>query len=305
MATSEVDSEIRAIRDMVNGAVFVNNIDRHGFLWDMACASMDMVGDSQLAIDAFGARPANAGQRYLEIYGLFQAIFLQQDAVVNLLAALKSARLKISDDPDMGAVRVLRNKYFGHPSKSDRPAPTTYHGISRMTVHSAEITGWTYPGFSTEVINVNDVVEQQGRGASRVLGLLRQELEVKRKEYVMRFDGKELDTDTRIYEFGKLYAWAIEPNGDTRAMAGICLDTVDEAIAAIGAGVAERYAEPGYAGDLMRTLEKASFCIQHIRRAMASGGSGDFEDEVYMDALQKAYQEIVEICASINEEFKS
>jgi hypothetical protein len=41
-------------------------------------------------------------------------------------------------------VRDLRNKYVGHPSnrKRDRQSPTTYHGLTRVTVTSAEITGW-------------------------------------------------------------------------------------------------------------------------------------------------------------------
>jgi inosine/xanthosine triphosphate pyrophosphatase family protein len=35
---------------------------------------MDMVEDAQLAIEAFGGKPGSDGQRYLEEYGLLQAI---------------------------------------------------------------------------------------------------------------------------------------------------------------------------------------------------------------------------------------
>jgi hypothetical protein len=65
---------------------------------------------------------------------------------VNLAAALMCSEVEIFKDPDMGPVRELRNKYFGHPSKRDRPPPTTYHGLSRITVTSDEITDWRTRG---------------------------------------------------------------------------------------------------------------------------------------------------------------
>jgi hypothetical protein len=102
-----------------------------------------MIGDAQLAIDAFNRKPVSEGQRYLEVYGLFQAFFLQQDAIVNLAAALKLSEIKVFEDPGFSVVRPLRNRYFGHPSKHDWAKLTTYHGLTRVTVTSDEITGWT------------------------------------------------------------------------------------------------------------------------------------------------------------------
>jgi hypothetical protein len=132
-----------------------------------------MIGDTQLAIDAFDGKPVSAGQAYLEVYGLFQAFFLQQHALENLAAALNLSELEVLDDPSMKEVRELRNKYVGHPFKYDVPKPTTYHGLTRITVTDDEITGWTYPGFSTEPINVSASIAKQAGGATRVLGQLR------------------------------------------------------------------------------------------------------------------------------------
>jgi len=47
-------------------------------------------------------------------------------------------------------------------------------------------------------------------------------------------------------------------------------------------------------------IGKAEFYLRHVRDSMTRGGSRSFEDEVYMDALQKAYEEIVEACSAIN-----
>jgi hypothetical protein len=147
VSASDVDTELRTLRASLNDGIFINNIQRHGFEWKMACASMDMIGDAQLAIDAFGRKPVSDGQRsdvyeqrYLEVYGLFQAIFLQQDAIRDLAAALKLSKINPFKDPDFSIVRDWRNRYFGHPSKHDpskheREKTTTYHGLTRVTVN--------------------------------------------------------------------------------------------------------------------------------------------------------------------------
>jgi hypothetical protein len=303
---SDVDTEIQAIRDVVNEGVFVNNIERHGFEWDMACASMDMIGDAQLAIDAFDDKPASAGQRYLEVYGLFQAFFLQQHAIKDLAAALRLADLKVLDDPDMKEVRELRNKYVGHPSKHDVPKPTTYHGLTRITVTSDEITGWTFPRFRTETISISASIAKQAQAAVRVLKQLQQRLEDKRKDYILKFDGKELPTDYHTYEFEKLYLWALQPKSDTAALADIAQKMLERTLKDMKDGIEERYSEPEGVGDLVRTIEKAEFCLEHMRTSISRGARADsFEDEVYMDALKQAYEEIVEACAAINETFKA
>jgi hypothetical protein len=193
VSASDVDTELRAIRDIVSADIFTDNIHRDGLEWEMACASMDMIGDAQLAIDAFDRKPVSEGQRlevygqrYLEVYGVFQAIYLQQDAIVNLAAALKLSEIKAFEDPDFKVVRDLRNRYIGHPSKHDLKKTTTYHGLSRMTVTSDEITGWTRdPRFSTKPISINASIAKQAEGATRVLGQLRHELEAKREDYIM------------------------------------------------------------------------------------------------------------------------
>lgn len=303
MATSSIHSKMSHLRDLVNDSVLINNRDKLGFVWDMVCASMDMVGDTQLAIDAVSDRRASDGQRYLEIYGLFQAFFLQQDALVNLATGLNLGRIDTLNG-HFSSIRDLRNKYFGHPTKRDRPAPTTYHGLSRITVNSNQITGWTYPNFSTEVIDIADTVDQQEQGTLAVLTELHQRLVNKRNEYVMTFDGKTLPTDKQSYEFEKLGAWAVDPGTDIReTMASISLDVIRAKLAEIKDGIASRYDDAGGPGDIDRMIRKAEFCIVHISQALTRAAENEFENEIYVDALRRGYRDIVENCAEINEDF--
>jgi hypothetical protein len=195
VTASDVNTELRTIRNMLTADISTDNILRHGE-FDMAVACMDMIGDTQLAIDAFDRRPASEGQghvevygqRYLEVHGLFQAIFLQQDGIRHLAAALNLSKIDVFKDPDLGDLRELRNKYFGHPSNytpDRKKIPATYHGLTRVTVTRDEITAWTYtyPRFSTETISIKASIAKQAKGATRVLERLLHELDAKQKDY--------------------------------------------------------------------------------------------------------------------------
>ncbi|MGB4844144.1 MAG: hypothetical protein WBP16_06750, partial [Ferruginibacter sp.] len=84
-----VDALCHEIRELANQPIFIQNVNRHGFNWDLAWAAMDMIEDTELAISSFLGNKAgeNQGAEYLRVYGLFQAIFMQQDAVRNLAEA--------------------------------------------------------------------------------------------------------------------------------------------------------------------------------------------------------------------------
>lgn len=301
MTAVTVNSEMSRVRDLVNDGVLFGNREKLGFVWDMVCASMDMIGDTQLAIDSFAGRPTDTGQRYLEVYGLFQAFFLQQDALVNLAAGLNLAEIEV--DAHFCSIRDLRNKYFGHPSKSDRPKPTTYHGLSRITINRAEITAWTYPNFSTETIDIAATVKQQEQGALSTLEELFRRLTEKRKDYVMTFDGQALPTDFRSYDFEKIGVWAVDSSSDRAALAQIHLGAIREELAKIEEGIKARYDNDGEPGDVMRTIKKARYCVEYLGGAMARPAANEFENEIYADALRQAYGELAEACAAINEQF--
>ena len=79
----------RRIRDLINEPRKRRLLIKRGPLWHQLCASLDAIGDSQLAIAAYPAAPgSDDGEVYLAIYGLLQACFLQQDAIHNLCEAL-------------------------------------------------------------------------------------------------------------------------------------------------------------------------------------------------------------------------
>lgn len=90
MSVNQISGVIREIRECVNNPWKQRNLLANRKNWHMICASMDVIEDSQLAINDFYRLPrftANSGG-YLYLYGLLQAFFVQQDAVSNLNQSL-------------------------------------------------------------------------------------------------------------------------------------------------------------------------------------------------------------------------
>ena len=84
--------------------------------WGQLCASMDAIQDTQCAIQAWAGGPASddLGERYLRLYGVLQALFLQQDAVKHAAEAVGE---EWEPSADLSEIRTIRNKSIGHPTK--------------------------------------------------------------------------------------------------------------------------------------------------------------------------------------------
>jgi hypothetical protein len=91
--------------------------------WAFLCSAMDIVGDACLAIDNFlrfgldgPTRYDESGERYLRLYGILTATYIQQEAVlklyqlVNVPPSLKAGR----DMIETLDIRLLRHKLSSH-----------------------------------------------------------------------------------------------------------------------------------------------------------------------------------------------
>ena len=100
-----------------------NEVRAGGNSWDRICSSSDMVNDTTRAIESYveSDYPDDLGLRYIFIYGLLQALYLQQDALESLFKAFhecypKNDRFLYKRNEDLQEVRLLRNEVTGHPT---------------------------------------------------------------------------------------------------------------------------------------------------------------------------------------------
>src|SRR5437868_8774203 len=59
--------------------------------WNMLASSFDTVSDTESAVETYEAMPdvENCGMLYLLIYGLLQALYVQEDAVESMVRAFQ------------------------------------------------------------------------------------------------------------------------------------------------------------------------------------------------------------------------
>jgi hypothetical protein len=133
------------------------------------CGSIDTIESTQLAIDSYNCIDKNSiksvGFDKLTTYGLFQALYVQQDAVSNLCNSLDIDLLKITDIKtqhlELYEIRQLRNKGIGHPSREGKANNTHNILIDKDTI---ELFNHTETGeFSFAKYKMSDCIERQNQ----------------------------------------------------------------------------------------------------------------------------------------------
>jgi hypothetical protein len=124
-----LDSYAGAFRDLVNAKVWSNRKAIRELLclnderdWHFICTSMDVVGDASTAIRNFlqfgldgPSRYQDVGERYLRLYGVLSATYVQQQAALKLYKLMNVPNPKdIQAKLSALEIRDLRHKLASH-----------------------------------------------------------------------------------------------------------------------------------------------------------------------------------------------
>lgn len=90
--------------------------------WSFVCVAMDVVSDASLAIESFlqfgldgPSRHDDVGERYLRLYGLLSAAYVQQQAVLKLFSLMNCPNPKsLKAEFDKLELRTLRHQLASH-----------------------------------------------------------------------------------------------------------------------------------------------------------------------------------------------
>lgn len=118
-----------AFRELINDRVWSGKDEPSKLLrlnqesdWSFICVAMDIVGDASLAIDNFlefgldgPTKYDSTGERYLRLYGLLSAVYIQQEAVRKLFSLMNCPNPKqIKSKYDVLEIRLLRHQIASH-----------------------------------------------------------------------------------------------------------------------------------------------------------------------------------------------
>ena len=127
------------IRDFINTGRNQVRLLPERSTWNQICSSLDVIGDTTLSIGDYisATFPTTAGLQYIYMYGLLQALFLQQDAIRHLAEAFAIGH---TPSERLMKIRELRNSEIGHPTKQNVGKRRYYNYISRITMSKGGFT---------------------------------------------------------------------------------------------------------------------------------------------------------------------
>ena len=133
---SQLSDLKRQIRDFIQHPRRMDPLLRDKALWFRLTSAMDAIEDTEIAIDAYIVSPEpDRGGAYLLIYGVLQALFVQQDAIRHLVEAFEIVR---PAEPELLGIREIRNCTIGHPTsvaaRKAQELPASSNFIVQMTV---------------------------------------------------------------------------------------------------------------------------------------------------------------------------
>lgn len=176
-----------------------------------ACSSLNAIGDTELAFEAYldDNREYTNGMLYILMYGVLQAMFLQQDAIKNLAESLHISQ---SLPSKLREIRELRNDAIGHPTKRDvKKNNHSFHYISRCTLSKKGFqllsTNSNSDDHQCRNILIDDVLGIQSQFAEGLLTEILNHLkadENSHREKYMNDKLKEIFHPTLDYSFEKV-----------------------------------------------------------------------------------------------------
>ncbi|MBN1383245.1 MAG: hypothetical protein JXA41_16390 [Deltaproteobacteria bacterium] len=179
--------------------------------WNMLCSCLDLIGDTELAIAAYGQNQSleDVGGKYLLVYGILQTLFLQQDAVRNLCEALN---IEYAADPVLEQIRKIRNDSIGHPTKRGNGKGKAFSFISRTSLSKYGFDLMTtYPDGRSPLfqhINILSLIENQKQILTQVLTEVLKQLKKEEAEHKAMFKSDHVQDafpNVLHYYFEKLY----------------------------------------------------------------------------------------------------
>lgn len=170
--------------------------------WNQYCASLYAIEDAQCAIEAYTSYefPTDIRGKYLYIYGLLQALFLQQDAANGISTALLGKKIDFKQEyPSLFEIREIRNDTVGHPTLRGKSncSNQSYVQIVQMSMNRQGFKYATYRAindykFEEKYVNLTKCIKEQSESVLSILREICVSLDDEWKQYLERFRGKEM-----------------------------------------------------------------------------------------------------------------
>ncbi|RIJ47345.1 hypothetical protein D1614_14585 [Maribellus luteus] len=303
-----VEQREKRIRDLVNNPWKLQSLIEDKAKWNKLCASMDVIGDTQIAIDDFFALPPFSSNNggYLFLYGLLQALFLQQDAINHLSEALFNKPIDWRKDyPDIHQVRELRNDSIGHPTK--RGKDKSFHFIARYSISKGNFKLMShYSDLNKHLFRDVQIQELREKQEKSVIEILDNVVELMEKEYEghkKQFSNSKISdlTNGIGYSISKVY----EGIYNSYPLAEMNFSIIQSTIDSVKKEIEKRYGKISALQGLEDVIRRVDYIVERMDGWIKESNLFNNSDaEVFMDSLSDRIDELEKMLKEIDEEFK-
>lgn len=180
----------------------LNNLCKNKNLFNKFYASCDLLEDTESAIDYYknsDFAKKSLGEKYILIYGLFEAFYIQNDAIkklTNAIINLLNSKEFISLDDFKEEFNVLdkikesRNDIAGHPAYRDKGAYSVY--LCQYSLSKEKIE---YQKSHTQEFTIIDIIQGINMQESSILNILNkvfEKLKLKEEEHYKKYKNEKL-----------------------------------------------------------------------------------------------------------------
>jgi len=176
----------RKIRDFINSPRRQSTLLSKREGWNKLCSSLDLIGDTELAIAAYPSlcKTEGDGASYLIVYGILQTLLLQQDAAKHIAEVLD---IKIKLPKELQQIRMIRNSAAGHPGMQKEKGVFKSCFISRFSLSPINFELMTAysddKDYEMSHVSIPKLLETQNTYLGELLEKVIKELETQEMEH--------------------------------------------------------------------------------------------------------------------------
>ena len=305
-----IENIFKEIRDLCNHPWKREVLFQDKVKWNKLWASMDVLEDSQIAIDDYSSlKEFDSNKKgYLYVYGILQALNLQQDSLRNLNISLFGEDINFKEKhPELYRIRENRNNSIGHPT--DRMNGKSFHHISRHSIKKGGFTMLSYfpktgEESKFEDINILSCIETQEKLLIKILNKTMEELKSDFDEHKNKFKDNKLSDlihPSIDYQFSKLYENIHRDN----ELVEINFKTIFNTYVKIKDGIIARYHNLSALSGVELTIEMLDYLFLRVKRDLIENKIVDqLELRIFVNALEINFGELKSMIKEIDDKFK-
>lgn len=101
-------------------------------------------------------------KNYLLIYGILQALYIQQDTIISICTSLNIFSKKIIlANPELSYIREIRNSSTGHPSNTRKDSSNNFISQTSVSQYSFDFIKVTQNKSEVIKVNIKDLIQKQ------------------------------------------------------------------------------------------------------------------------------------------------